>query len=110
MKLSTTLKFNFNSSIALLKLIPSDFQSKQKWFSYIYNAIFHSVIFLRFILEPSKQLILILCYLQKGSNLGDVITIDLHCSSERKVRKSCVESLPVKYLILFIKQLPLVEI
>ena len=46
MKLSTTLKFNFNSSIALLNLIPFDFQIKQKWFLSIKNAKFFSVVFL----------------------------------------------------------------
>ena len=52
--LSTTLKFGFNSfSIAWLKLIPFDFQIKQKLFLCIFNAIFLSVIFLGYTLNPS---------------------------------------------------------
>ena len=46
MIIATTLKFNFNSSIALLELIAFDFQIKQKWFLYLYKALFPSVIFL----------------------------------------------------------------
>ena len=50
--LSTALKLIFNSSVALLKLIPVDFQIKQKWFLCIFNAIF-PVIFLGHTLNPS---------------------------------------------------------
>ena len=41
-------------------------------------------------------------------NLADVITFDLRCSVRIEVKNSSVCSLPVKYLIHLIKQLPLV--
>ena len=43
-------------------------------------------------------------------NLADVITFDLRCSVRKEVKNSSVYSLPVKYLIHLIKQLPLVGI
>ena len=105
MTISTILKFIFNSSIALLKLKPFDFQIKQNWFLYIYNAIFLSVILLGFILESSKQAIPKLCFVQQGWILACVITVDFRFSSRIKIKKSSVQSLPVKYLKHFIKQL-----
>ena len=69
---STTLKFIFNSSIALLELVPVDFQIKQKWILNMNNDIW--VINWGIILAPTRQPMVILYFPQNGWILANVIT------------------------------------
>ena len=61
-----------------------------------HTTFFVSVIFLKFLLEPSKQPILIFWFSQKGWNLAGVITFGIRLSSRIKVKTSSVYFLPVK--------------
>ena len=58
--LSTSLKSSFSFFIALTKLIPCDFQIKQKWLVYLNNDVSLCVMFRGFLLVPSKQPMLII--------------------------------------------------
>ena len=85
MTLTTTLKFVFNSSISLFKLIPFDFQfKKQKWFLYLNNAVFLPVIFLGQTLNPSNQPILIM-FFTKSLNPSTCNNIRLSMFGSNKI-------------------------
>ena len=86
------LKFGFYSfSVAWLKLIPFDFQIKQKRFLFMNNDLFLWVMFRGFILVPSKQPMLILYFVQNGWILADVITPDRYFSFLMKPKKPSVD-------------------